>query len=149
MSLAKGTNSDTIFKLIKVMMNTQQEDYKIAIQGDTGDINDVCSQIETDRALFGGKEANVGTSYNKGFESPDEDEGDDEERAMLSPQPFFDIEKDLPTKSLILGGTGNDAVDQINTGKLNVPERGSVKDMKQHTGWRSSQFDFLLEQSLE
>jgi hypothetical protein len=56
-SLAKGTNSDTIFKLIKVLINTQQEDYKLAIQGDTGDIQDVCSQLETDRQLFGDKEA--------------------------------------------------------------------------------------------
>lgn len=130
-SLAKGTNSDTIFKLIKVMINTQQEDYKIAIQGDTGDIQDVCSQIETDRALFGQKESNVGTSYNQGFDSPDEDEAVDEERAQLSPQPFFDVEKDLPTKNLILGGAGNETVDQINTGKLNVPDRDGVKDLKQ------------------
>ena len=42
-SLAKGTNSDTIFKLIKVMINTQQEDYKVAIQGGTEDILDVAS----------------------------------------------------------------------------------------------------------
>ena len=92
-SLAKGTNSDTIFKLIKVLINTQQEDYKMAVQGDTTGIQDVVSEIETDRQLFGQEEATNGTAYNKGF--PEEadgpgNEGDgspgiDEDRAQLSP----------------------------------------------------------------
>ena len=52
-SLARGTNSDAIFKLIKVLINMQQEDYKVAVQGDTHALNDVCSQISTNRELFG------------------------------------------------------------------------------------------------
>ena len=59
-TLAKGTNSDAIFKLIKVLINMQQEDYKLALQGDTNEINDVCSQIETDRALYGAAESKDG-----------------------------------------------------------------------------------------
>ena len=35
-SLAKGTKSDCIFKLIRVLINTQQQDYSSAIGGDTG-----------------------------------------------------------------------------------------------------------------
>jgi hypothetical protein len=50
---------------------------------------------------------------------------------------------------LILGNTGNDTVDQITTGKLNVPGGDGVTDLKQATGWRSAQFDFLLEHDLE
>lgn len=150
-SLAAGKNSDTIFKLIKVLINTQQEDFKVAIQGDTGIIQDVCSQIETDRELFAAQEVANGTVYNKGFESPEEDgpqdEDFDQERAMLSPQPYADVEKTLPTKSLILGVNGNETVNQINNGTLTGPDVNSVRDLKQHTGWRSTQFNFLLDEA--
>ena len=69
-SLAQGKNSDAIFTLIKVLINTQQEDYALALQGDTSGINDICSQIETERQLFGDDEIKNGTVYNKGFDSP-------------------------------------------------------------------------------
>jgi len=52
-TLAKGSNSTAIFKLIKVLINTQQNDYEEAIAGDTTDLLDVASQLETDRSLFG------------------------------------------------------------------------------------------------
>lgn len=42
-SLALGKNSDAIFTLIKVLISTQQEDYAMALQGDTSGINDICS----------------------------------------------------------------------------------------------------------
>jgi len=52
-TLAKGNNSNAIFKLIKVLINTQQNDFEEAIGGDTTDLLDVASQLETDRSLFG------------------------------------------------------------------------------------------------
>ena len=51
-SLAKGTNSDSIFKLLKVMINTQQQIYAEATK-DTSAIRDICDEIETDKQLFG------------------------------------------------------------------------------------------------
>ena len=52
-TLAKGTNTDCICKLLKVLINTQQADYEQAHAGDTTQILDVTSQIETERSLFG------------------------------------------------------------------------------------------------
>ena len=72
-SLATGKNSDAIFTLIKVLINTQQDDYAMALQGDTSNIHDICSEVATDRELFNDDELKNGTFYNKGFESPDED----------------------------------------------------------------------------
>ena len=86
-SLAKGTSSDSIFKLIKVLINTQQEDYRMAIQGDTENIQDVCSQLETDRELLTTNEIKNGIVYNE-INGPDEEhpeDGIDEEKAQLSP----------------------------------------------------------------
>ena len=86
-SLAKGTSSDSIFKLIKVLINTQQEDYRMAIQGDTENIQDVCSQLETDRELLTTNEIKNGIVYNE-INGPDEEQpedGIDEEKAQLSP----------------------------------------------------------------
>ena len=82
-TLAKGTNSDAIFKLIKVLINTQQEDYKLALQGDTKQIDDVCSQLETDRQLYGAAESKDGLSSRRkeGYQSPDEDDAGNNERA--------------------------------------------------------------------
>lgn len=93
-TLAKGTNSDAIFKLIKVLINMQQEDYKLALQGDTQEINDVCSQIETDRQLYGTTESKDGLNgkyEDGGYESPTEggmiggSAAVTDERAQLSP----------------------------------------------------------------
>jgi hypothetical protein len=65
-TLAKGTNSDAIFKLIKVLINTQQEDYELAVKGDTTEIEDVVDKLETDRELFANEEKKQGTVYNEG-----------------------------------------------------------------------------------
>lgn len=40
-SLAKGNNSDTIFKLLKVLINTQQADFQEALAGDTSQLKDI------------------------------------------------------------------------------------------------------------
>ena len=45
--LAKGKKSMFIFKLIKVLLNTQQEDYAEAVRADTTNIMDITDQIET------------------------------------------------------------------------------------------------------
>lgn len=50
--LAKGTNSTFIFKLIKVLLSTQQEDYAEAVRGDTSNIMDITDQVETERSLY-------------------------------------------------------------------------------------------------
>lgn len=42
-TLAKGTNNDCIYKLIKVLINTQQGDYEEALANDTTAILDVAS----------------------------------------------------------------------------------------------------------
>ena len=144
-TLAKGTNSDAIFKLIKVLINMQQEDYKMAIQGDTTEINDVCSQLTTERQLYGQNETKDGLNL-KGMveESADEDANPSDQRAQLSPQPFNDMEANMPLNNVILGINQNEAVNQINTGKNAFPEGQKLQDLKQQTGWRSAQFDFLL-----
>ncbi len=64
-SLAKGTNSDAIFKLIKVLINTQQDDYQMAVQGDTTEIEDVVDKLETDKELFHHEEKANGTVLNE------------------------------------------------------------------------------------
>lgn len=147
-TLAKGINSDAIFKLIKVLINMQQDDYQVALQGDTREINDVCSQITTDRALYGATESKDGLK--NGFDSPDEDVnalggGTDEQRAHLSPTPFNDMDSKVTLNNVILGVNMNETVNQINTGK-GLPESNKLQDMKQQTGWRSAQFDFLLDE---
>ena len=50
--LAKGTNSTFIFKLIKVLLSTQQEDYAEAVRGDTSNIMDITDHVETERSLY-------------------------------------------------------------------------------------------------
>ena len=52
----------------------------------------------------------------------------------------------MGTKSLILGVQGNDVINKINAGKLEFPESQKLESLKQPTGWRSAQFDFLLEE---
>lgn len=58
--LAKGTNSKFIFKLIKVLLSTQQQDYAEAVRGDTSNIMDITDQIETDRSLYAQSETKAG-----------------------------------------------------------------------------------------
>lgn len=53
-TLAKGTNSEAVFKLIKVLINTQQDDYAEAVMNDTSDIADIVDHLESDKSLFGG-----------------------------------------------------------------------------------------------
>lgn len=50
---------------------------------------------------------------------------------------------------MILGVNGNETVNQINTGKLALPGGDGIQDLKQATGWRSAQFDFLLEEAAQ
>lgn len=99
----------------------------MALQGDTKQINDVCSQITTERQLYGQSESRDGLSGRNqgGFESPDEDPAalGNNEKAHLSPQPFNDMDKNVPLNNVILGVNMDDTVNQINKGKVNIPER--------------------------
>ena len=61
-TLAKGHNADAIFKLIKVLINEQQHAYEIVVDGQTENILDVASQIETNRSLFGESDKGLETS---------------------------------------------------------------------------------------
>ena len=73
-SLAKGTKSDCIFKLIRVLINTQQQDYASAVQGDTRVLQDIADELETDQGLFTQDETVNGTVYNDKILSQEEDE---------------------------------------------------------------------------
>jgi len=76
-SLAKGVNSEAIFKLIKVVLQTQQDIYKEAMCKDTSQIEDIADKLETDKALYG---------ENEKMEVNDEvDEYEDEEDGTSSP----------------------------------------------------------------
>ena len=46
-SLASGTSNEAAFRLIKVLLNTQQQDFMSAIAGDTTQIADIASEIDT------------------------------------------------------------------------------------------------------
>lgn len=46
-SLAKGTSSEAIYKLLKVTINTQQQIFEEANK-DTSNIEDVADKLETD-----------------------------------------------------------------------------------------------------
>ena len=48
-SLAKGQKSDAIFKLIKVLISTQQQDYQEAIGGDTNALGDISDNLQTNQ----------------------------------------------------------------------------------------------------
>jgi hypothetical protein len=50
-SLAKGTSSDAIYKLIKVTINIQQEIFAEANMY-TQDIEDIAEKIEINKSLF-------------------------------------------------------------------------------------------------
>ena len=52
-ALAKGNNSSAIFKLIKVLISTQQQDYEEAIGGNTMGLTDISEQLEVNQKLFG------------------------------------------------------------------------------------------------
>ena len=45
-SLAKGTSDEAAFKLIKIFLSTQQQDYHEAIAGDTTQIQDIASELD-------------------------------------------------------------------------------------------------------
>ena len=64
-SLAKGTSADHIFKLIKVMMNTQQQIFAEALK-DTDAIEDIADKVQTDRTLFDEAAYKEGTFLNQG-----------------------------------------------------------------------------------
>ena len=70
-SLAKGTSSDCIFKLIKVMINTQQDIFAEALQN-TDAIEDIADKLETSKQLFENEENCKGTFLNKGVYDKDE-----------------------------------------------------------------------------
>jgi hypothetical protein len=50
-SLAKGTSSDAIFKLLKVTINTQQQIFAEANEF-TNDIEDIADKLVSDKQLF-------------------------------------------------------------------------------------------------
>lgn len=53
-SLAKGTSSDAIFKLLKVTINTQQQIFEEA-NAHTEAIEDIADKLETEQRLFAGE----------------------------------------------------------------------------------------------
>ena len=61
-ALAKGVNSDSIFKLIKVTLSTQQGDYAAAVEADTTGLNDIADELEVESPLFTQEETKKGDS---------------------------------------------------------------------------------------
>ena len=61
-SLAKGTSSEAIFKLLKVTINTQQMIFAEATMNITN-IEDIATSIETEKKLFADQEQD-GIEYN-------------------------------------------------------------------------------------
>jgi len=57
-SLAKGTNSDCIYKLLKVTINTQQQIFQEAMK-DTSAIEDIAEKLESKKSLFSEEEDDV------------------------------------------------------------------------------------------
>lgn len=75
-SLAKGQSSDAIFKLIKVLISTQQQDYQEAIGGDTNVLADIADDLQTDQQLFSSSEVKPAGVMDQTFMNfvPEEDE---------------------------------------------------------------------------
>ena len=71
-SLAKGTSSDCIFKLLKVTISTQQQIYSEALKN-TEIIEDITEKVESPLPLFGEDESMDGIQYN----NPIDEEGPD------------------------------------------------------------------------
>ena len=51
-ALAKGTHEKYIFKLIRVLIDTHQEDLGKAIIGDTALIEDIADKLETETPKY-------------------------------------------------------------------------------------------------
>ena len=49
--LAKGTNSEVIFKVLQVLINTQQNDFGAALAHDTTMLDDIADSIEVEKNL--------------------------------------------------------------------------------------------------
>ena len=133
-TLAKGTNNDCIFKLIKVLINAQQADYEAALAGDTTDILDVASQIETERSLFGERDRRLG----------DTGDGLDLSRFTTSKKPLIGgqpREKDILVDMKRDRGSSPHYVDESSPGRTEK----TVEYEEGSSFPRSSQFDFLLD----
>ena len=133
-TLAKGTNNDCIFKLIKVLINTQQADYEAALAGDTADILDVASQIETERSLFGERDRRLG----------DTGDGLDLSRFARGRKPLIGgqpREKDILIDMKRDRGSSPHYVDESSPGRTEK----TVEYEEGSSFPRSSQFDFLLD----
>ena len=70
-SLAKGTSSDSIYKLLKVTINTQQQIFAEAMKH-TGALEDIADKLETDQPLFDQEETKDGVKYNQKILDGDE-----------------------------------------------------------------------------
>lgn len=136
-TLAKGTNSDCVFKLIKVLINAQQTDYEVALAGDTQDILDVASQIETDRTLFGEGDKRLscgddGVNFNS-LRSQGKS-------SMLGGQPR---EKDILVDTR-QSGAGRSPL-RTSPNKYGSNDYFSMNLEERYTGVRSSDFDHLFD----
>lgn len=123
-SLAKGNNSEAVFKLIKVLINTQQQCYEEAVQGDTTAIEDIADKLETNLELF--NEEDKQNNYT-------DLQQNDEEDSQQSPYKNGDVvfKKQIPAY-----------VEEQISSKSSPPKESPDK----YTGHRSAQFDFLLQQ---
>ena len=56
-TLAKGTSSECVFKLLKVLLDTQQGDFEEAIKGDTTVLHDIADELNVSKPVFSAEEA--------------------------------------------------------------------------------------------
>ena len=126
-SLAKGTSSDCIFKLIKVLIDTQQKDFSKAVMGDTTAIEDIAEKLEANAKLFNDDEPRDGGSQ---------------------------FAAELKGESLEEGKEGGSykvpayVEDQIKSTKyVPSPKHKGLSEefLRSKTGHRSAKFDFLLD----
>lgn len=134
-SLAKG-NSTAVFKLIKVLINTQQNDYEEAIGGDTTDLLDVASQLETDRSLFGENDKLLLT----GGRDLDLDLTRNEDNKW--DVDVTSVREDVQGKKYRLGVPGY-VNEQIHGG--NKTNKEQMEEITKFTGSRSAHFEQLLQ----
>ena len=52
-TLAKGNSADCIFKLLKVLLSTQQGDFESVVQSDTSPVRDIADELSVNKPLFG------------------------------------------------------------------------------------------------
>ena len=71
-SLAKGQSSEAIFRLIKVLINAQQQDFERAVAGDTTAIEDIADKLESKMNMYESYEKSTANAFMGDQMSPED-----------------------------------------------------------------------------